>query len=129
MACFRVPMKPLRGLAWWLHALHIFLIGWAMKVVNIKTYQVLKSRQKQEMVYRYSLQKMNKAELLQELLNYHESYQRDPHDINVTLRGQHLMEILEARAELTDLKDLSREFQDKLQVRLYKQMQKISEKN
>lgn len=68
---------------------------------------------------------MNKPELLQELLNYHESYQRDPHDVSVTLRGQHLMNVLEDRALLTDLQDLARDFQLKLKTRLYKQMQNL----
>jgi hypothetical protein len=68
---------------------------------------------------------MSKADLLQELLNYHESYQRDPHDIGVTLRGQHLLDILEQRAELAELQDLAREFQGKLKARLYAQMQRL----
>lgn len=96
-----------------------------MNVINIKTYKVLRERQKQEIHYRHRLMGMKKHELLQELLNYHESYQRDPHDVNVTIRGQHLMEILEDRAELRELQELSREFQAKLRARLYDQIQKI----
>lgn len=96
-----------------------------MKIVNIKTYRVLKDRQNQEFAYRLSLSKMDKAQLLQELLNYHDRYQRDPHDVNVTIRAQHLMEVLEERAELKELQDLSREFQNKLKMRLYEQMQSL----
>ena|SRR5690348_12319181 len=98
-----------------------------MKVINLKTYRVLKERQKQELLYRHQLLGMDKAHLLQELLNYHESYLRDPHDVNVTIRGQHLMDVLEARAELRDLQELSREFQHKLKVRLYEQLQNLGE--
>jgi len=98
-----------------------------VKVINMKTYRVFKQRVALEAQYRHSLLKMGKAELLQELLNYHESYQRDPHDIGVTIRGQHLMDILEDRAELAELQDLSREFQVKLKTRLYQQMQSIGE--
>ena len=98
-----------------------------MKVINIKTYRVFKQRVALEAQYRHSLLKMGKAELLQELMNYHESYQRDPHDIGVTLRGQHLMDVLEARAELNELRELSREFQVKLKTRLYAQMQSMVE--
>ena len=94
-----------------------------MTVINIKTYRVLKEQTKQEQTYRHGLSKLGKAELLQELLNYHESFQRSPHDMRITLRGQYLMEVLEARAELSELKDLSREFQHKLKTRLYAQMQ------
>ena len=68
---------------------------------------------------------MSKPELLQELLNYHEAYLRDPHDLNATLRGQHLMDVLESRAHLTELQDLAREFQGKLKTRLYQQMQNL----
>ncbi|MBI3558275.1 MAG: hypothetical protein HY074_18565 [Deltaproteobacteria bacterium] len=98
-----------------------------MKVINMKTYRVFKQRVALEARYRHSLLKMGKAELLQELLNYHECYQRDPHDIGVTLRGQHLMDVLEDRAELAELQELSREFQVKLKTRLYEQMQSIGE--
>lgn len=94
-----------------------------MKVINLKTYRVLKERERQEQKYRQKLLTMSKPDLLQELLNYHESYVRDPHDINVTLRGQHLMDILEQRAELRELQELSREFQEKLKIRLYRQLQ------
>ena len=97
-----------------------------MNIVNLKTYRVLMERKAQEMAYRHSLLVMDKPALLQELLNYHESYQRDPHDISITLRGQHLMEVLEQRAELGELQELSREFQNKLKVRLYQQLQKLS---
>lgn len=96
-----------------------------MKVINLKTYKVLKDQSKQELVYRHKLMAMSKAELLQELLNYHESYQRDPYDISITLRGQHLMDVLEARSHLSDLQDLAREFQIKLKTRLYHQMQNL----
>ncbi len=96
-----------------------------MNVLNLRTYRILKERQRQSMAYRFSLSQMDKAQLLQELLAHHDSYQRDPHDINVTLKGQHLMEVLEGRAELTELQSLSREFQAKLQTRLYKQIQNL----
>ena len=46
-----------------------------------------------------------------------------PTDIGSTVRAQHLMEILEERAELTELQELSREFRAKLKVRLYEQLQ------
>jgi hypothetical protein len=95
------------------------------QVINIKTYQVLKRHQNQELRYKHSLMKMDKVALLQELLHYHEAYQHDPFDINVTIRGQMLMEILEERAELSELQELSREFQEKLKVRLYQQLQNL----
>ena len=97
-----------------------------MKIINIKTYRVLKERKAQEQTYRQRLLTMDKAQLLQELLNYHDSYQKDPHNINVTLRGQHLMEILEQRAELNELQELSKDFQAKLKTRLYQQLQRLS---
>lgn len=96
-----------------------------MKVVQLKTYQVLKERQQQAMTYRHRLTQMSKPELLQELLNYHESYMRDPNDVNATLRGQHLMDVLEGRAHLGELQELAREFQGKLKTRLYQQMQNL----
>jgi len=96
-----------------------------MKVISIKTYRVLKEREREEKAYRVKLLAMDKSHLLQELLRYHESYQRDPHDINVTLRGQHLMDVLSQRAHLDELQDLAREFQNKLKVRLYNQLQNM----
>lgn len=94
-----------------------------MKVIQLKTYRVFRDRKRAELDYRNRLLTMEKPELLQELLNYHESYQRDPHDISVTIRGQHLMDVLEQRAELTELQELSREFQNKLKARLRRQLQ------
>lgn len=96
-----------------------------MKVINLKTYRVFKERSRESMEYRLRLLTMSKPDLLAELLKYHEAYQRDPHDIAVTLRGQHLMDVLEQRAELAELQELSREFQHKLKVRLYDQMQRL----
>ena len=74
-----------------------------MAVLN----RVLKERAQEEQRYRHKVMGMQKHELLAELLKYTESYQRDPHDINVTLRGQHLMDVLEERAELRDLQELA----------------------
>ncbi|MEW6056243.1 MAG: hypothetical protein AB1540_06485 [Bdellovibrionota bacterium] len=99
-----------------------------MNVVYLKTHRVLKERQKEAAAYRVALLAMDKTQLLQELLAYHELYQRDPHDIMVTLRGQHLMDVLEERAELKDLQELSQEFQAKLQTRLDEQLKQIAGK-
>lgn len=98
-----------------------------MKIINIKTYRAFKQRKALEAGYQHSLIKMDKAELLQELLSYNEAYQRDPNDIGITIRGQHLMEVLEERAELAELQELSRDFQTKLKTRLYQQIQAMGE--
>lgn len=93
-----------------------------MKVINLKTYRVLKDRKREELAYRHQLLTMSKIDLLQELLRYHESYQLDPHDVRITLRGQHLLEVLEQRAELAELQELAREFNAKLDARLARQL-------
>jgi hypothetical protein len=94
-----------------------------MNVIDLKAYRALKAQSDQEQAYRQRLLQMSKPELLHELLMYHEAYQRNPGDMSATIRGQHLMDVLEARAELTELQDLSREFRAKLKARLYQQIQ------
>lgn len=96
-----------------------------MKVINLKTFRVLKKQKREGLAYRHRIMGMQKPELLQELLSYHESYQKDPHDIRVTIRGQHLMDVLEARAELRELQELAREFQSKLKARYRSQLQRM----
>ncbi len=66
--------------------------------------------------------RMDKAALLEELLIYHEAYQKDPNNMHTTIRAQMIMEVLESKALLTELKELAQEFNYKLKGRLYDQL-------
>lgn len=92
------------------------------KVVDMKRYRILKEQRAALADYRMQIQTMNKSDLLNELLTYHEKFMKNPLDIRATLQGQELMAVLEVRAELTELKDLSREFKAKLEHRLNQQI-------
>lgn len=93
-----------------------------MKIINIKTYRVFRERAKEQKEYLDSLLKMAKPDLLQELLTYHETYRKDPYNIEVTIRGQMLIEVLEKRADLKELQELLEELQIRLEQRLNSQL-------
>ncbi len=96
-------------------------------VVALKKYRVLKSYDLDIKLYRAKIVKMPKLALLEELLKYHEDFLASPKNIGATLRGRELLSVLEERAELTELKELSLDFKRKLQVRLAEQLQPESE--
>lgn len=91
----------------------------------LETFKLLKDLKAKDEPYRKQLLLMDKTELLCELLRYDDAYRKNPLDLRITLRGQHLMDVLEQRAELTELKDLAQDFNIKLQKRYNHQIQKI----
>lgn len=93
-----------------------------MNVVSIKKYREFQGQMVEARVYRARIEVMPKVELLEELLKYHEDFLKDSKDLQATLRGQQLMDVLEARAELSELKELSQDFRRKLQARLARQL-------
>jgi hypothetical protein len=96
-----------------------------MKIIELKKYKTLRDKKNVASIYRLKIEKMDKPALLVELLNYNDHYRKDPNDLEATLKAQALMDVLERRAELNELKELSQEFNQKLKTRLYKQIQDI----
>ncbi len=93
-----------------------------MNIVSLKKYRELQGHMVGVRVYRAKIEKLPKVELLEELLRYHEDFMKNPRDVEATLRGQQLMDVLEGRAELTELKALSTDFKRKLTARLALQL-------
>lgn len=93
-----------------------------INIVSLKKYRVLKSYDQDLQLYRVKIQQMDKVGLLEELLKYHEDFMAHPTNIGATLRGRELLRTLEARAELTELKELSNDFKSKLESRLANQL-------
>ncbi len=93
-----------------------------MNVVSLKKYRDLQGQMVGVRVYRAKIEKLPKVELLEELLKYHEDFMKNPKDVEATLRGQQLMDVLEGRAELSELKALSADFRRKLTDRLALQL-------
>lgn len=91
-------------------------------VIDFKTYRALQTLREQAKPYRFRIEQMDKANLLIELLHYHELYNNNPDDVSLTIRAEQLMEVLEERAELNELRELSREFHTKLRGRLRQQL-------
>ncbi len=92
---------------------------------EFKQAQTMKTMKQTAYVYRLELLKLSKFDLLQELLKQHEGYIRDPKNPENTLRGQHLLEVLEQRADLSEMRELAQELSKKLKIRLYQQMQQM----
>ena len=96
---------------------------------NVIPFAVLKNlqeRKKQENDYRESLKQMQKFELLENLLEYDDQMKKNPDNVKATIRAQMIMEALEERAELRELKDLAHDYKKKLATKLYQQVQSIS---
>lgn len=93
-----------------------------MKIIDIQKYRSFTEERRAAELYRAQMTKLPKSELLLELIRYHEQFINNPSDVKATLQGQALMDILEQRAELNELKDLSREFRAKLNQRLQAQL-------
>jgi hypothetical protein len=96
-------------------------------VVSLNSYRAYKDRLRSERQYRDGLGQPAPSEgpLPSELLRCHDTYLREPFDLGATIRARYLLDILEARAELTELRELSRELRGKLQARLYRQIQNL----
>lgn len=95
-------------------------------VVSLAAYRLLRQRKSAETGYARQIRRLEKTELLQELLRYDHVVKCDPSDFQATLRAQMLMELLETRAELTELRELAVEYKRKLAARLYAQVQGAS---
>lgn len=93
-----------------------------MNVVSLKKYRQMKQEVTGLSIYKEKLVKMPKIDLLQELLRYHEDYMKNPLDLQATLRGKMLLEVMESRAELPELQVLTRSFRKKLADRLASQL-------
>ena len=99
-----------------------------MNVVSLKKYRELQGQMVEARVYRARIEALPKVELLEELLKYHGDFLKDSRDLQATLRGQQLMDVLEARAELSELRELSQDFRRKLQRRLALQLAPAGDK-
>ena len=93
------------------------------EVFSFEKFQKLRAAKNAEHAFRTRIEKMEKAELLQEMLNNHDSFLKNPGDIQLTVRAQHIVTVLEQRAELKELQELSRTLSNKLKIRLYSQLQ------
>ena len=100
---------------------------WPSNVVSLAAHRFLKLRKGEETEYAMKIEKLEKSELLQELLRYDDTVKRHPSNMQAVLRAQMLMELLESRAELTELRELAVEYKRKLATRLYAQVQNISQ--
>lgn len=91
-------------------------------LIDFKTFKAIKDLREQAKIYRLRIEQMDKVQLLTELLHYNDLYTQKPDDATVTVRAEQLMEVLEQRAELTELRELAQEFQTKLRARLKQQL-------
>lgn len=100
-------------------------------VVSLAAHRFLRERKSADTGYALKIRKLEKADLLQELLRYDDIVKRGASDpqanLQATLRAQMLMELLESRAELTELRELAVEYKRKLAARLYAQVQNIAQ--
>ncbi|HRK01904.1 MAG TPA: hypothetical protein PLH57_04510 [Oligoflexia bacterium] len=91
-------------------------------VISLNSFRSLQSLREKAKPYRQRIEQMDKAGLLIELIHYDELYKKNPNDVSFTIRAEQLMEVLEARAELTELRELARELHGKLRSRLHSQL-------
>lgn len=91
-------------------------------IVDLRIVRLLKLKEKDLLTYRMQILSLSKSDLLTELLRYQEDFLKNPLDVMSTLQGQELMRVLETRAELGELRELSREFKAKLDHRLDQQL-------
>ncbi len=94
-----------------------------MKVISLRKYKIMQQSHIAVSIYKQKIQKLEKIELLNELLKYHEDYMKNPTNLEATLRGKALLEVMEERAELTELKTLSKSFRQKIEARLARQLE------
>ena len=97
-----------------------------MKIVDLNVFRAMKNHVEKKSNFKKIFHSMQKAELLQELIQYNDRYMKDPSDIDLTIRTQVLMEVLEERAELNELRELSQQFNEKLSKRLSEQLRRTS---
>jgi len=90
--------------------------------VDLGVFRALRESRAKESQLKEELRQVDKTTLLAELLHYNTRYTKAPGDITLTLRMKAVMDILEERAELEQLRDLSREFHAKLDRRLKSQL-------
>ena len=95
-------------------------------IIPLNAYKRLKKFKKELELYEYQIQSFDKSKLLNELLRYHEEYRAEPYNLYLTLKGRILMNQLEAKSELKELRELSQELQRKIDARLQFQMKLMS---
>lgn len=91
-------------------------------IVDLRIMKLLRQKEKDLVSYRERILQLSKSDLLSELLHYQEDFLKNPLDVMSTLQGQELMRVLETKAELGELRELSREFKAKLDHRLDQQL-------
>ena len=93
-------------------------------ILDLRPRLFAKARQNSDIMklYAYRVKQMNKPQLLEELMRYHESFKSHPGDVDNTIRGQLLMKTLEERSELKELRELAKDFSIKLRKRLETQL-------
>lgn len=97
------------------------------KVFSLNVFQSLKDQKVEAYVYRVELAKMNKTQLLQELVLNHDAYLKNPKDTQVTFKGQQLLEVLNEKVELQEMKDMVGMLKRKLENRLRQQIQVLQD--
>ncbi len=95
------------------------------KVYSFSAFKKVQDRKREQTSYYLRLKQMDKAHLLQELIKYNDDFKNNPKDIDATIRGEYILSVLNERAELNELRTLANEFQRKLKLRLYEQMQNL----
>lgn len=79
------------------------------KIVSLCEYRDLKN----QMLTKDKLFYMEKAELLDELIQYYEAIKKDPCNIELALFGEDLMDVISQRALTRELYELAEDYQEK----------------
>ena len=96
-------------------------------VISLKAVREKKSRKIQEQTYKARIQKMNKLELLEEMVQFQHARAKEGElTETLMLEGQILFKALEKSAETQDLKDLARSYSKHLKCELNALKKKFS---
>ncbi len=92
-------------------------------IISLKEYreEKIKKLDKQKLYY------MDKADLLDELIQYCEAIKKDPYDIQLALWGEDLMEVISERALTKELFDLVDSYQKNGAHKIFQLEQQIDQ--
>ncbi len=96
-----------------------------MQVIDFQVARVIRDKKKSEEKFRTQASRLPKPELLQAMLTQDEVLKLNPMNIQATIRAQILLELLENKAELNQLREVASEYKRKLALRLYSQIKGI----
>ncbi len=96
-----------------------------MQIIDLSVERVIRNKKRDEQKFKSQVEKLPKAELLQAMLTQDEIVKLDPMNIQATIRAQIILEELEKKAELNQLRTVANEYKRKLAIRLYSQIKAI----